>query len=397
MRISITCPKCSHDFSAPDKLLGRRAKCPECGEGVRVIDSGLTSSAEMSSPSGEVKSRSGSMRRNGGQQSWMGFVVIGVIAAVVAGAAGLNHLQGLLQAPPVVVHQQPIVVDPAPAPVQPAPPPVANLPPKFKLPEQPDDNKPLPLEMIAEADDPDEFPALADQPENLLPKVAKRPKTSHTAMTRDDAEDEIDTDRGRRLLVEMKKLAVVREGEEHTTAARHDNSKMGAKAKDPGRNPAGFEPRGFKPAAPRPKDDSEPEEDPLWKRLLARCKTTLEVTGIKQISGEPDDDDAVLTVTLDSEPKDGDDGDIMVWTISAELVCADLSEDPARPEYAKVWKGEHRLGTLSQKSLEAGKLSGSIDKGLNDFFISLRAARKRAERAVEKANEADSDSTAAED
>jgi hypothetical protein len=143
-------------------------------------------------------------------------------------------------------------------------------------------------------------------------------------------------------------------------------------------------------------DDDEIVGDPIWKRLIERSKTTLKVTGVVPTTDSPDRKSAVLSVMLTAMPKEDDDGDLMDWTVSAELICADLS-NPSQPEYAKVWKAEQELGTLSQKAFDDGKLSKAVNDGLTEFCTSLRAARVRAERAMKEAHEADSDSNEADD
>lgn len=46
MAISLTCPSCKHKFKAPDSMEGRKVKCPECAEVIRVKVKGKTKSSD---------------------------------------------------------------------------------------------------------------------------------------------------------------------------------------------------------------------------------------------------------------------------------------------------------------------------------------------------------------
>jgi hypothetical protein len=77
MRIPITCPGCSFQFDVPDKLVGRRAKCPSCGDGIAI----------KAAPARRASSgRRSSKGSESGSHSWIvggaiaGMIVIGIVA-----------------------------------------------------------------------------------------------------------------------------------------------------------------------------------------------------------------------------------------------------------------------------------------------------------------------------
>jgi|GEM_PF-6490517 len=356
MRIFIHCHGCGHDFSAPEKFVGRRVVCPECSQGVRVVDDG-------SNPSGEVQARSGTIRRaHGGQRSLKGLIVVGVIALLMAGAAGLNTLPGLLQIAMPPVANPPNLITPAAdvpgnAPFVPENVAVGGTTPAYQKPQ--DSTGVIPAEVepedIAEMD-PDDAPALADVPANAATVPERRPTKQsppkRSRPMRENATDEIDTEVGQRLLAELDEFVIVRD---------------------------------------QPDDDATDSRSMLWKRVVSRSKSMIEKTGVKQSSGKAGPRAAVLTVTLDSEFSESGSERDEDWTITAELICVDDSEDAKWPRYAKVWQAEQRLGTLTKQAAKTGRVSGKIDQNLTEFIGGLRAARNRAARAVQKAKQPASD------
>ncbi|MFN0197490.1 MAG: hypothetical protein ACKVT0_12155 [Planctomycetaceae bacterium] len=83
MSIHVSCESCFHEFSVPDKFLGKRGKCPSCGEPVLVAD-GPDADERPRRKSKPVK-KSAKKKRKRGNQGWLiglsagGVLLIGVI------------------------------------------------------------------------------------------------------------------------------------------------------------------------------------------------------------------------------------------------------------------------------------------------------------------------------
>ena len=126
MRIQASCESCFHDFSVASTAAGKRVKCPECGEGVRVpMDDGDEEPAPRRS--------SGGGKRKSGQSSSGGdnTVMIGVATAGGVVVVGLLLFLALRPGPqvlPAPPNQSPAVAQAAPTATSPAVNPSTSVP-----------------------------------------------------------------------------------------------------------------------------------------------------------------------------------------------------------------------------------------------------------------------------
>ena len=126
MRIQASCESCFHDFSVASTAAGKRVKCPECGEGVRVpMDDGDEEPAPRRS--------SGGGKRKSGQSSSGGdnTVMIGVATAGGVVVVGLLLFLALRPGPqvlPAPPNQSPAVAQAAPTATSPAVTPSTSVP-----------------------------------------------------------------------------------------------------------------------------------------------------------------------------------------------------------------------------------------------------------------------------
>ena len=82
MRIQASCESCFHDFSVASTAAGKRVKCPECGEGVRVpMDDGDEEPAPRRS-SGGGKRKSGQSSSGGDNTVMIGVATAGGVVVV---------------------------------------------------------------------------------------------------------------------------------------------------------------------------------------------------------------------------------------------------------------------------------------------------------------------------
>ena len=109
MRIQASCDSCSHQFSVSSTAAGKRVKCPECGEAVRVSNEDDEEPVQpRRSASGNQKSRG---KKSGGdnQQGLMIGLLAGSGGAVLLGLLAFLFMRPAaqpLQAPPDT--QQPV-------------------------------------------------------------------------------------------------------------------------------------------------------------------------------------------------------------------------------------------------------------------------------------------------
>ena len=93
MRISVSCLSCSHEFTASEAAIGKRVKCPACGEGVRVTE-------EVEEVVEKPRRSSGSGRKTKGRAAPVGnqsSLLIGLAAgagAVIVLAIGFLVMNG---------------------------------------------------------------------------------------------------------------------------------------------------------------------------------------------------------------------------------------------------------------------------------------------------------------
>ncbi len=289
--------------------------------------------------------------------------MIGIILAVAAVAAGMNQLPWLMQqlTPPAnVVANPPLAGSPVQAQEQigtrklvddtPQQSPITQV----GIVPSPSAAQP-PRQEIVDWSGP---PVSAEQPLNVkrIGRIPDRPKPRPVRapeVTRDDAEEDFDSETAQRLMANIDSLILLRSDE------LAENNEL---------------------------------IDVLWKRIVNRSKSVLEKAGIEPRAGKPNPKSPVLVINLVSEPAETGAEGSMIWTITAELICAEASENSSERRYVKVWKGEERLGTLTEKAAEARKIPGTFDQNISDFFGTLRGARNRAVRAVKKANDSASDS-----
>ncbi len=93
MRIKISCDGCFHDFSVSDDLLGKRVKCPSCGDPVRVTEDGDNEEEDdrprRSQSKTSAKGAKGKKKKSGGNGLLIGLgigggvLVLGLIGAVI--------------------------------------------------------------------------------------------------------------------------------------------------------------------------------------------------------------------------------------------------------------------------------------------------------------------------
>ncbi len=113
MRIQASCDSCFHDFAVASTAAGKRVKCPECGEAVRVpMDDGDDEPAPRRSSSG--KSKSGG-KSSGGNNAVMigaatagGVVIVGLLL-FIALKPGAQQLPPPPNAPAAVAQSAPVV------------------------------------------------------------------------------------------------------------------------------------------------------------------------------------------------------------------------------------------------------------------------------------------------
>ena len=127
MRIQASCESCFHDFAVASTAAGKRVKCPECGEAVRLpMDDGDDEPAPRRSSGGKRKSGG---KSSGGDNTVLigaatagGVVVVGLVLFLALKPAG-QQLPPPPNVPAAVVQSAPVV---APSPV--AQPTSANVP-----------------------------------------------------------------------------------------------------------------------------------------------------------------------------------------------------------------------------------------------------------------------------
>lgn len=325
MRIPITCVKCGNDFSAPESFVGRKVVCPSCGKGVRVTETGNGIGSGERSPARQ----SGNSGRSGGRRLKLGLGVVGGVAVVVLIAMALENLPSLSQlnlaslqgqnAPPPSAELTPV----APNSVSENSPDNAS-PPEIRQPPTPlSETKPARAEPAPK------------RPPNADPKQVPKP---NRAM----ASEEFDSDRGRQLFANVKRVVIVRGGKVNKNQ----------------------DPRGA-----------------IWNEAVANGRRVIEKLGLDFSTGNPGPDAAVLTVTLEIQPsKKGTPGTKEI-SVSAELTCADPAAESSSRKYAKVWKAEQELGSISAKSSKAGKLPNSVEDQMTKFFGKFRNAYNQAVQA----------------
>jgi hypothetical protein len=54
MPLQVQCPSCKRKLNVPDKLQGKRVKCPSCGEGFEAVETGIVSEKPAKSKSGAI-------------------------------------------------------------------------------------------------------------------------------------------------------------------------------------------------------------------------------------------------------------------------------------------------------------------------------------------------------
>lgn len=364
MRIPITCGSCGRDFSAPDTHIGRKVVCPDCGTGVKVRSSGIATPRE----SEDDVPQSGTRRaRGGGPSPKVILGIFGAVAAIAAAAVVMQNLPDLSQINSVVV-TPPL---PQASPANPAPAGQAG-----EAGPQPKNNNPdaTPAIPVPEAIRPPEAELEAKRkreaeinqaPTNQVmrssgdaPGAASkstRPGQHH----RTGAEDEVDTDRGQRLLGRMRSVVLVREG------ARNDRS---------------FDPRGL-----------------IWKRVTDRYKAALEKVGMKFSTGSPGSKSAVLKVAMKGKPSPVGTPGTQEITLSAELICFDSQVKGGGTPYASVWKQEDSVGTIARNAIRSKRIPEKLDRNLGDFVNRFRVACQQAAKAAtmtpEEAQEVAEDDT----
>ena len=88
MRIQASCESCFHDFAVASTAAGKRVKCPECGEAVRLpMDDGEDEPAPRKSSGGKRKSEGKSTEGN--NTVLIGATVHGKVATYTPHAAEL--------------------------------------------------------------------------------------------------------------------------------------------------------------------------------------------------------------------------------------------------------------------------------------------------------------------
>lgn len=161
-------------------------------------------------------------------------------------------------------------------------------------------------------------------------------------LSRKIASDEFDTERGQKLLAEVKEIVVIN-----------------------GASIGNFDPTGA-----------------IWNRVILRSERAVEKSGIQLSFGRPRPDVSVLVIILEMNPtrKGGVDG-TQELTVKGELVCFDPLAKKNQTPLARVWKHEKKVGTVSLSAAAAGKVPMTVDNNLADFFGNFRSTYNRAVKA----------------
>ncbi len=302
-------------------------------------------------------------------------IVVGGVAALVLGAMALENMPTLTQMGLSVV-QGPTATPPSPE---------TNPEPSI-----PDQNSPPVSPEIAETSPP---PPAEAEPAPARPKPVRPPRVvPKPKQTREMATEEFDSERGRELFAKMKRVVIVRGDEFDPALMANDPAAAAAatatagadtKNRNKGRNNRNT-PNGDNTAAMT-------YQDPMWaiwSETLANSERVIEKMGLEASKGKPGREAAVLTITLDMQESEKGKPGTMELSISAELTCADPSSDKRSVSYAKVWKAEQDLGTVSAKSSQLGKLPNSVESQMTKFFGKFRGAYNQAVQATKDADEA---------
>lgn len=339
MRIPITCGACGRDFSAPDTHVGRKVVCPGCGQGVKVKNSGIASN------DGDSDDARPTRRARGGGTSvnpkvLMG--IFGVIAAVVVAGMAVNKL-------PSLADMNSMIVTPPPA----NPPPPANNNNNNNV-VQADESKSAPVDEAipsgairppeGELEAQRKAQELMNQPPANVPRPEQGAFPGAPGPDRSQAADESDTERGRRLLAQVKDVVLVRVGN---------------------KNGQSYDPRGT-----------------IWKKVSDRSKTTAEKLGLKFGSGSPGRNSAVLQIEMTGKPSPVGAAGTQEVSLAAELICVDPKAKGKSSRYATVWKHEDSVGTIARTALRSGKVPEKMDKGIADFVSRFRVAYQQAAKAA---------------
>ena len=112
MRIPVSCLSCSHEFTASEAAIGKRVKCPACGEGVRVTEEADEVVEKPRRSSGSGRKAKGRAAPAGNQSS----LLIGLAAgagAVIVLAIGFLVMNGRGNQPATLPVTQPGAQQPA--------------------------------------------------------------------------------------------------------------------------------------------------------------------------------------------------------------------------------------------------------------------------------------------
>ena len=119
MKIPATCGSCSNQFSVGSNLAGKRVKCPECGEGVRIVAEPVDEpeSPRRSAGGKKSKSKKGSSKSGNSSGMAIGLAIGGGAVVVVALLIfALNRGGGGLPQAPQTPVAQSTPASPAPTP-----------------------------------------------------------------------------------------------------------------------------------------------------------------------------------------------------------------------------------------------------------------------------------------
>ena len=363
MRIPIVCAKCGNDFSAPETFVGRKAVCPACGTGVRVPDPGTG-----------VGGRSASRRGSPGGLKGLklGLMVVGGVVALVLIAMAWEKMPSLSQ------------MNVAAIPVQnTGPNSPETIPAESPQPEHTDTEDPA---EVARPPSISETPALP--PETKPPRAVPPPKRPPQAVSKQTraaaAVEEYDTDRGQRLFANVKRVVIVRGGKENAQLNPNNPQAPDSRVAIPNVPNNNNNNRNTKNKNPDPREA-------IWTEIVANGRHVIEKMGLDESAKKADQEAAVLTITVDVQPSEKGTPGTKEISISAELTCADPSAGSRSMTYAKVWKAEQDLGTISGKSSKTGKLPNSVEGQLTKFFGKFRGAYNQAVQAAKEADEAESE------